>query len=155
MDEGLYVPYTVPSPLLVHADEVQPSPGLIQGPFWAVFPLTMKEIRYLLWPYIHRTERENGALRIAHSSAMGVMNGERYRFLLPLDVFSDDISRKIPRGSLLSRKNLLKARLREIYDLRNNAGLTLDQMATLADTTASVIEDIEEADFEGDFLLIC
>ncbi len=86
---------------------------------------------------------------------MGVMNGERYRFLLPLDVFSDDISRKIPRGSLLSRKNLLKARLREIYDLRNNAGLTLDQMATLADTTASVIEDIEEADFEGYFLLIC
>ena len=43
---------------------------------------------------------------------------------------------------------------REIYGLRNNAGLTHDQMAALVDTTASVIEDIKEADFEGDFLLM-
>jgi len=41
---------------------------------------------------------------------------------------------------------------REIYDLRNQAGLTREQLADLASTTASTIEDVEEADYDGDFL---
>ncbi len=60
-----------------------------------------------------------------------------------------------PKRVASFQEELVKSQIaREIYDLRNNAGLTRDQMATLADTTASVIEDIEEADFEGDFLLM-
>ena len=41
---------------------------------------------------------------------------------------------------------------RQLYNLRNQAGLTLEQLAELVDTTESVIEDIEESDYEGDFL---
>jgi len=50
-------------------------------------------------------------------------------------------------------EELTKAAIaREICDLRNAAGLTHEQLATLIDTTPSVIEDIEEADYDGDFL---
>ena len=60
-----------------------------------------------------------------------------------------------PKRVASFQEELVKSEIaREIYDLRNNAGLTRDQMAALVDTTASVIEDIEEADFEGDFLLM-
>ena len=41
---------------------------------------------------------------------------------------------------------------RQLYNLRNQAGLTQDQLSDLVGTNASVIEDIEEADYEGDFL---
>lgn len=41
---------------------------------------------------------------------------------------------------------------RQIYNLRNHAGLTQEQLADLVGTDASVIDDIEEADYEGDFL---
>jgi DNA-binding XRE family transcriptional regulator len=41
---------------------------------------------------------------------------------------------------------------RQLYNLRNQAGLTQEQLADLVGTNASVIEDIEEADYEGDFL---
>ncbi len=51
------------------------------------------------------------------------------------------------------QEELTKAEVaREIYDLRNQAGLTHEQLAELIGTAASVIEDIEEADYEGDFL---
>jgi ribosome-binding protein aMBF1 (putative translation factor) len=51
------------------------------------------------------------------------------------------------------QEELTKAEIaREIYDLRDQAGLTRQQLADLSGTTASVIEDIEEADYEGDFL---
>ncbi len=40
----------------------------------------------------------------------------------------------------------------QLYDLRQQAGLTREQLAPLAGTTASVIEDLEEADYDGDFL---
>jgi len=51
------------------------------------------------------------------------------------------------------QEELTKAEIaREIYDLRIEAGLTHEQLARLIDTTASVIEDIEEADYEVDFL---
>lgn len=41
---------------------------------------------------------------------------------------------------------------REICDLRCHAGLTHEQLADLASVPASIIEDIEEADYDGDFL---
>jgi ribosome-binding protein aMBF1 (putative translation factor) len=51
------------------------------------------------------------------------------------------------------QEELTKAEIaREIYDLRDQAGLTHEQLADLIGTTASVIEDIEEADYDGDFL---
>ena len=51
------------------------------------------------------------------------------------------------------QEELTKAEIAsEIYHLRNQAGLTQEQLADLVGTNASVIEDIEEADYEGDFL---
>ncbi|MFH0825069.1 MAG: helix-turn-helix transcriptional regulator [Pseudomonadota bacterium] len=51
------------------------------------------------------------------------------------------------------QEELTKAELAsEIYDLRDQAGLSREQLASLVGTTESVIEDIEEADYEGDFL---
>jgi len=41
---------------------------------------------------------------------------------------------------------------RQVYNLREQATLTREQLADLVGTDASVIEDIEEADYEGDFL---
>jgi ribosome-binding protein aMBF1 (putative translation factor) len=41
---------------------------------------------------------------------------------------------------------------RQLYNLRNQAGLTQEQLAAIVGTEASVIDDIEEADYEGDFL---
>ncbi len=43
---------------------------------------------------------------------------------------------------------------RQVYNLRNQAGLTRDQLAKLVGTDPSVIEDMEEADYEGDFLMM-
>ena len=52
------------------------------------------------------------------------------------------------------QEELVKSEIaREIYDLRNQAGLNRQELARLAGTAESVIEDIEEADHEGDFLL--
>lgn len=41
---------------------------------------------------------------------------------------------------------------REIYDLRCQAGLTHEQLGDLIGVSGSIIEDIEEADYDGDFL---
>jgi DNA-binding XRE family transcriptional regulator len=41
---------------------------------------------------------------------------------------------------------------RDIYDLRCQAGLTHEQFAALVGVSASTIEDVEEADYDGDFL---
>ncbi|MEW6533298.1 MAG: helix-turn-helix transcriptional regulator [Thermodesulfobacteriota bacterium] len=41
---------------------------------------------------------------------------------------------------------------RQLYSLRNQAGLTQEQLADLVGTNVSVIDDIEETDYEGDFL---
>ncbi len=41
---------------------------------------------------------------------------------------------------------------RQLYHIRNDAGLTREQLADLVGTVESVIEDIEEADYEGDFI---
>jgi len=51
------------------------------------------------------------------------------------------------------QEELTKAEVaREIYDLRNAAALSHEQLAALIDTAPSVIEDIEEADYDGDLL---
>jgi len=51
------------------------------------------------------------------------------------------------------QEELTKAEIaRGIYDLRNDAGLTREQLGSLLGVNPSVIEDIEEADYEGDFL---
>jgi DNA-binding XRE family transcriptional regulator len=41
---------------------------------------------------------------------------------------------------------------RQVYDLREEAGLTQQQLAGLVGTTGTVIDDLEEADYEGDAL---
>jgi len=41
---------------------------------------------------------------------------------------------------------------RQLYNLRDQAGLTQEQLADLAGIDPSVIDDIEEPDYEGDFL---
>ncbi len=41
---------------------------------------------------------------------------------------------------------------RQLYNLRNQAGLTQEQLADLVGISATVIDDVEEADYEGDFL---
>lgn len=47
----------------------------------------------------------------------------------------------------------VKARIaREIYDLREAARLTQRQLADLVGTTDTVIDDLEEADYDGDAL---
>ncbi len=41
-----------------------------------------------------------------------------------------------------------------IYDARQKAGLTQQQLAELIGTTQSVIDDLEEADYEGNSLIM-
>ena len=41
---------------------------------------------------------------------------------------------------------------RQVYDLREQEGLTQKQLADLVGTTETVIDDLEEADYEGDAL---
>jgi len=41
---------------------------------------------------------------------------------------------------------------RQLYNLRDQAGLTQEQLADLVGVEASVIDDIEETDYDGDFL---
>ena len=41
---------------------------------------------------------------------------------------------------------------RELYDLRISKGLTRDDVASLVGVSQAIIEDIEEADYQGDFL---
>jgi len=41
---------------------------------------------------------------------------------------------------------------RQIFDLRTEAGLTQRKLAKLVGTSASVIDDLEEADYEGNAL---
>jgi len=41
---------------------------------------------------------------------------------------------------------------RQIYDLRTEAGLTQQELAKLVGVSASVIDDLEEADYEGNAL---
>ncbi|MEW6347471.1 MAG: transcriptional regulator [Thermodesulfobacteriota bacterium] len=56
-----------------------------------------------------------------------------------------------PREIALFEEEHIKADIGQaVYDLRNEAGLSKGQLADLIGTTVSVIEDIEEADYEGE-----
>jgi ribosome-binding protein aMBF1 (putative translation factor) len=58
-----------------------------------------------------------------------------------------------PKEIALYEEERIKADIAQnVYDLRNQAGLSREQLADLVGATASIIEDIEEADYEGDFL---
>jgi ribosome-binding protein aMBF1 (putative translation factor) len=58
-----------------------------------------------------------------------------------------------PEEVALYEEERIKADVAQaVYNLRNQANLSRDQLAELVGTTESVIEDIEEADYEGDFL---
>lgn len=58
-----------------------------------------------------------------------------------------------PQEVSLYEEERIKADIAQaVYNLRNQAGLSREQLADLAGTTESVIQDIEEADYEGDFL---
>lgn len=47
----------------------------------------------------------------------------------------------------------IKAQIaRQVYDLREQACITQKQLADLVGTTETVIDDLEEADYEGDAL---
>ena len=60
-----------------------------------------------------------------------------------------------PKEVVLYEEERIKADIAQaVYNLRHEAGFSRRQIADLVDTTESVIEDIEEADFEEDFLLM-
>jgi ribosome-binding protein aMBF1 (putative translation factor) len=60
-----------------------------------------------------------------------------------------------PEREASFQEELVKAEIaRQIYDLREQAGMTQEQLAVLVGTEASVIDDIEEADYEGDFFSV-
>ena len=51
------------------------------------------------------------------------------------------------------REELLKAEIaQQVYDLRNQAGLSTKHLSDLVGVEESAIEAIEESDYEGDFL---
>jgi ribosome-binding protein aMBF1 (putative translation factor) len=51
------------------------------------------------------------------------------------------------------QEEVIKAEIaRQVYDLREEAGLTQRQLADRVGTTETVIDDLEEADYEGDSL---
>ncbi len=51
------------------------------------------------------------------------------------------------------QKERIKAEIaRQVYDIREQAALTQKQLADLVGTTEAVIDDLEEADYEGDAL---
>ncbi len=51
------------------------------------------------------------------------------------------------------QEELIKAEIaRKVYDLRDEAGLTQKQLADLVGTTDTVIDGLEEADYEGNAL---
>ena len=58
-----------------------------------------------------------------------------------------------PEREASFRDELLKAEIaQQVYDSRNQAGLSRERLADLVGVEESVIDDIEEADYEGDFL---
>ena len=58
-----------------------------------------------------------------------------------------------PESEALFKEYEVKADIaQQIYDLRNQADLTQAALAELVGTTESVIQDLEEADYEGDSL---
>jgi ribosome-binding protein aMBF1 (putative translation factor) len=60
---------------------------------------------------------------------------------------------KDPEEVALYQEERIKADLaQEIYDLRSQTGISRKNLADLVGVEESVIENIEEADYDGDFL---
>ena len=58
-----------------------------------------------------------------------------------------------PKEVALYEEERIKADIAQtVYDLRNQEGFSRKQLADMVGADESVIEDIEEADYEGDFL---
>lgn len=55
-----------------------------------------------------------------------------------------------PEQIVSYQEERIKAEIaRQVYDLREEAGLTQQQLAVLVGTSETVIDDLEEADYEG------
>ncbi len=75
---------------------------------------------------------------------------------MPLDAFQCAYNKYIandPEEVALYQEERIKADVAQgVYNLRNQAGLSRNQLADLVGVEESIIEDIEEADYEGDFI---
>ncbi len=70
-----------------------------------------------------------------------------------LKLLYDKYIKDDPESVQLLREYEAKAEIaKQIYDLRNQAGLTSAELAHLAEVEESVIESLEQADYEGDAL---
>ncbi len=60
-----------------------------------------------------------------------------------------------PEEVALFEEERIKADIAQaVYDLRNRAGYSTERLAELVGVEESVIEDMEEADYQGDFLAV-
>ena len=65
----------------------------------------------------------------------------------------DKYIRNDPESVELYKEYQVKADIaQQVYDLRNQAGLSQEQIAELVGVGQSVIRSLEDADYEGDFL---
>ena len=70
-----------------------------------------------------------------------------------LDWLHDEFIGNDPERIASYQEERIKAEIaRQVYDLREQAGLSRKNLADLVGTTETVIDDLEEADFEGDAL---
>jgi ribosome-binding protein aMBF1 (putative translation factor) len=70
-----------------------------------------------------------------------------------LDLLYDEFIGNDPERISSYQEERIKAEIaRQVYDLRDQAGLSQKSLAALVGTTETVIDDLEEADYEGDAL---
>jgi ribosome-binding protein aMBF1 (putative translation factor) len=70
-----------------------------------------------------------------------------------LDLLYDEFIGNDPERIASYQEERIKAEIaRQVYDLREQAGLSQKGLADLVGTTETVIDDLEEADYEGDAL---
>lgn len=70
-----------------------------------------------------------------------------------LDCLYDEFIANDPERIASYQEERVKAEIaRQVYDLREQAGLSQKSLADLVGITETVIDDLEEADYEGDAL---
>ncbi len=70
-----------------------------------------------------------------------------------LDLLYDEFIGNDPERIASYQEERIKAEIaRQVYDLREQAGLSQKSLADLVGTTETAIDDLEEADYEGDAL---
>jgi len=87
--------------------------------------------------------RSDGSLRMEEKK----LNSDAFELIYNRYI-KDDPARVVSFQEELTKAEIASV----IYHLRDQAGLTQEKLAALVGTDASVIDDIEEADYEGDFL---